>query len=88
MRDLGGKTSPDSHWITYVSEETGRFELFALSFPEPGRKIQVSQNGASNEWWTRDGRQLVFVDDKLQSLWRVDVEPGQTLRVGGKTTGQ
>jgi serine/threonine protein kinase len=81
-RDVGSALSPDGHWITYLSDDTGRFQLFAQSFPEPGHKVQVSQDGAFRSWWTGDGRQIVYTDDKLQSLWRVDVEPGATLRVG------
>jgi Tol biopolymer transport system component len=80
--EVPGPTSPDSHWIAYFSDETGRIQLYAQAFPEPGHKVQVSQDGASQAWWTPDGRQIVFTDDKLQSLWRVDVQPGATLRLG------
>jgi Tol biopolymer transport system component len=80
--ERGLSTSPDGHWIAYTSNETGRVQVYAQAFPEPGHKVQVSQDGASQGWWTRDGRQIVFVDDKRQSLWRVDVESGATLRVG------
>ena len=83
LRDNGGPVSPDGRWLAYVSEQlTGRFELFVQSFPEPGRRIQVSQQGASLAWWTRDGRQLFFLGDDLHSLWRVDIETGATLRAG------
>ncbi len=81
-RDSGGPVSPDGRWIAYASDETGRFELYVQSFPDPSRRIQVSQQGASTAWWTRDGRQLVFLGPDLHSLWRADVEPGATLRVG------
>ena len=33
-------------------------------------------------WWTRDGRQLLFLGDDLHSLWRVDIETGATLKAG------
>jgi Tol biopolymer transport system component len=81
-RDNGGPISPDGHWLAYISDITGRFELYLQPFPEPGRKVQVSQLGASLAWWTRDGRQILFVGDDLHSLWRVDVEPGSEIRVG------
>jgi Tol biopolymer transport system component len=81
-RDNGGPISPDGHWLAYISDITGRFELYLQPFPEPGRKVQVSQQGASLAWWTRDGRQIQFVGDDLHSLWRVDVEPGSDIRVG------
>ena len=83
LRDNGGPVSPDGQWLAYTSEQlTGRFELFVQSFPEPSRRVQVSQQGASLAWWTRDGKQLVFLGDDLHSLWRVDIETGATLRAG------
>jgi len=82
LKDLGHAPSPDGRWLAYITQDTGRFQLYVQSFPEPGHRVQVSQDGAFLSWWTRDGRQLVFVDDRLQGLWRVDLEPGATLRVG------
>jgi eukaryotic-like serine/threonine-protein kinase len=82
MRDRGGPPSPDGRWLAYVSDETGRFELYVQSFPEPGRRVRISQKGAALSWWARDGRQLLFIDDNLHTLWRVDVEPGEALVVG------
>jgi len=82
--DTGGRVSPDSRWLTYISNDTGRFQLFVQSYPVPGHKVQVSQSGAATGWWTRDGRQLVFLGDDLRGLWRVAVEPGPG---GGLTVG-
>jgi Tol biopolymer transport system component len=79
-RDNSGPVSPDSHWLAYVSDETGRFELYVQPFPEPGPKTQISQQGASSACWTKDGRALIFADVNLRSLWRADVEPGPPFR--------
>ncbi len=85
LREEGGWPSPDGRWLAYTSDETGRTELFVQSFPVPGQKVQVSQEGAASAWWTRDGRQLVFVAADLRSLWRVDVKAGATLDTGAPT---
>jgi Tol biopolymer transport system component len=82
VRDNAGPLSPDGRWLAHTSDDTGRFELYLQSLPTPGRRVQVSQGGATLAWWTRDGRSLLFLDDQLRSLWRVDLEPGATLRVG------
>jgi Tol biopolymer transport system component len=81
LRDDTGKPSPDGHWLAYVSDDTGRFELYVQSFPEPGHKQQISTDGVAGQWWTRDGRHLLFVNGDGKSLWRADVEPGTTLKV-------
>ena len=72
MRDVGGAVSPDGKWITMFSDETGRFQLYVDSFPTPGHRVQVSQNGAIIAWWTPDGRQLLF-SDETRSLWRASL---------------
>jgi eukaryotic-like serine/threonine-protein kinase len=82
VRDNGGPVSPDGRWIAYVSEDSGRFEVYVQSFPAPGRKVQVSEDSAARAWWTRDGRQLVLLGGDFRTLSRVDLTPGATLGVG------
>ena len=80
-RDIGGPISLDGKWLAYTSDETGRYEVYVRPFLDPGPRVQVSQQGGAGSWWTRDGRQLVYVGADLHSLWRADVEPGKELRV-------
>jgi Tol biopolymer transport system component len=81
-RYFGGPVSPDGHWLAFVSDETGRFELYVQPFPGPGRRVQISQQSASTAWWTASGRQLLYLSSDLHTLWRVDVTPGALLGVG------
>ena len=81
-RDHWGRPSPDSKWIAYVSEDSGRGELWVQPFPKPGKRTQVSSTGALMSWWTKGGRQLYFVSGDLSSLWVVDVTPGATIGIG------
>ena len=37
--------SPDGRWLAYESDETGRPEIYVVSFPEVGRREQVSTEG-------------------------------------------
>jgi serine/threonine protein kinase len=83
MRDRAGQISPDSRWVLYAGEESGRFELYAQTIPTPGRRVAISQEGGVLGWWSKEGRQVVFADDEMRSLWRVDVAPAKdTLIVG------
>lgn len=74
------RLSPDGHWLAYVSDESGRSEVYVQSFPVPGSKIQVSNGGASQPVWRRDGNRLLFLapDNALMSC---DVSGGAALRV-------
>jgi Tol biopolymer transport system component len=81
-RENAGPISPDGRWITYVSDQTGRYELYVQSFPTPGHAVQISRGGAVQMWWAHDSSRLVYLDDQFRSLWRVDLRPGSTLSPG------
>jgi Tol biopolymer transport system component len=53
--------SPDGRWISYMSDESGRMEVYIRPFPGPGGKWQVSTNGGSRPRWRRDGKELFFL---------------------------
>jgi Tol biopolymer transport system component len=59
--------SPDSRWIAYASNESGRYEVLVRSAAEsaPGRYSNetwlVSNAGGSNPVWSSDGRELYYV---------------------------
>jgi Tol biopolymer transport system component len=70
-----GEFSPDSHWIAYVSNETGRNEVYVRSFTEGGAgvtagKWPVSTAGGIWPRWRRDGKELFFnaLDGKLMAV--------------------
>ncbi len=56
----GAAFSPDGRWIAYVSDETGRDEVYVRPFPDPGATVQVSGEGGSEPTWARNGRELFF----------------------------
>jgi len=62
--------SPDGHWIAYESDESGRFEIYVQSFPNPGGKWQVTSEGGLQAQWRRDGRELFYLspNKKLVSV--------------------
>ncbi|MGA7929138.1 MAG: hypothetical protein WCA20_24455 [Candidatus Sulfotelmatobacter sp.] len=58
--------SPDGQYIAYVSDESGRSELYVVSFPGPGGKWPISTNGASRTWWVGhvDTGELLYLDNQ------------------------
>jgi Tol biopolymer transport system component len=59
--------SPDGKWLAYVSNETGRFEVFVVPFPDPGAgKRQISTRGGIAPRWSRRGGEIFYLD--LQSV--------------------
>lgn len=56
-----GRFSPDDRWIAYMSDETGRPEVYVQSFPASGGKSQISTNGGSWPRWRKDGKELFYL---------------------------
>jgi Tol biopolymer transport system component len=52
--------SPDGRWIAYMSNETGRSEVFVTDFPAGTRKWQLSRSGGQAPAWRGDGREVYF----------------------------
>ena len=52
--------SPDGRWVAYVSDESGRQEVYVRSFPGKGGRLQISVAGGEWPLWSRDGTQLYF----------------------------
>lgn len=55
--------SPDGHWLAYDSNESGTYEVYVQPFPGPGGKSQVSSGGGGFPIWSRNGRELFFLQD-------------------------
>jgi serine/threonine protein kinase/Tol biopolymer transport system component len=56
----GARFSPDGHWVAYVSDESGRNEVYVRPYPEAGTRLQISAAGGSQPVWSRNGRELFF----------------------------
>ncbi len=52
--------SPDGRYFAYVSNESGRAEVYVQSFPSLGSKIRVSVDGGLFPAWSRNGREVFF----------------------------
>jgi hypothetical protein len=58
--------SPDGHWLAYVSNETGRDEIFIRPIDSTGGRKRLSSEGGVGPMWAPDGRELFFTrGDKL-----------------------
>jgi Tol biopolymer transport system component len=75
------RLSPDGRWLAYISNESGRGEVYVVSFPGRGGRSQISNNGVSMSGlngagviWSRDGKQIYF-RDAAGGLMAVDVQP-------------
>jgi eukaryotic-like serine/threonine-protein kinase len=52
--------SPDGRWFAYVSDHSGRPEVYLRALTGSDVQLQVSVDGASEPVWSRDGRELFY----------------------------
>ena len=61
--------SPDGRSLAYVSNETGRSEIFLRSRIDPAQRQKVSNAGGAEPVWAHDGRQLFYRNgDKMMAV--------------------
>jgi Tol biopolymer transport system component len=60
FNEIAPQFSPDSHWIAYVSDESGQQEVYVRPYPGPVGKWQIFTGGGREPVWNRDGRELFF----------------------------
>jgi Tol biopolymer transport system component len=71
---MHGNFSPDGSFLAFTSNETSRFEVFAVSLRPPVRQWPVSVSGGYEPRWRADGRELYYLGDD-QTLMAVPVSP-------------
>ena len=84
--EFGPAISPDGQWIAYVSDETGRNEVYVQRFPDLGERQQVSTDGGLDPLWSPDGRALYYLGLRggggPGEVAVVTIDPGTSLSVG------
>jgi Tol biopolymer transport system component/predicted Ser/Thr protein kinase len=79
------RISPDGRWITYVTNDSGTYQVVVQSFPDPnGGRWQITAQGGIEPKWKHDGRELYYLalDGKLMA---VPVNPDRTFQAGSPT---
>jgi hypothetical protein len=72
--------SPDGRWLAYESSQSGSWEIYLQSFPEPTTKLVISRGGGTGAAWSRDGRTLYYWD--RNTLMAVEVKGPARADVG------
>ena len=68
--------SPDGHWLSYWSNETGRSEVYVTDFPAGSTHHPVSNAGGVAPCWSKDGAQIFYWKDN--TMMAVAVRSGKT----------
>jgi len=68
--------SPDGRWLAYVSDESGRREIYVQPYPGPGGKWQISADGGTEPAWNRNGRELFYRNGDKMMVVEITTQPG------------
>jgi serine/threonine protein kinase len=69
------RLSADGRWLAYVSDESGRPEVYVQRFPGLGAKWQISTGGGSEPVWEPHGRELFYQDGVKMMAVSIQAEP-------------
>jgi len=77
FEESGAMFSPDGRWLAYMSNETGRDEIYLIPFSitGPGGKRQVSIGGGAEPVWAPDGQDLFYRDGDEMMAVAIETEP-------------
>ena len=82
-QERGAYVSPDNRWIAYMSNDTGRDEIYVKPFAVGGNKAsgtyQVSRGTRGMARWRGDSKELMFVDAE-GAIVTVDVVAGSAFQ--------
>jgi Tol biopolymer transport system component len=78
------RISPDGRYVAYVSDESGRFEVYVQTFPVANGRWQISAGGGADPQWSRDRRELFYVAADRRMM-AVPVSTGSAFHAGRET---
>jgi Tol biopolymer transport system component len=71
--------SPDGRYLLYVSDESGKQELYATTYPGLTGRWQVSRGGGSWARWRGDGKEIYYTTHREVYAVSVDERDGLAL---------
>ncbi len=74
------RPSPDGQWLAYVSDASGREEVYLGSFPSGEWQVRLSRDGGQTPAWRKDGKEIFYYQPD-GAIMSVTIEPGTSNRV-------
>jgi dipeptidyl aminopeptidase/acylaminoacyl peptidase len=69
FNESSASVSADGRFVAYVSDESGRNEVYAIPASGKGDRVTISIDGGTGPVWSRDGRELFYrAGDDLMSV--------------------
>jgi Tol biopolymer transport system component len=86
FNETDGHFSPDGKWVAYVSDESGRPEVYVLPFAGSAGKSQISTAGGGLPRWRADGKELFYLNRESKLVAVTVSAAGNVFDVGDSRT--
>ena len=93
--ERGAQFSPDGRWVAYMSNESGRMEIYVRPFVEPAATAtdRATRDRAAGQWqvstaggiyprWRRDGKEIFYIAPDGQMMASTVTALSTTLQLG------
>jgi len=78
--------SPDGRYLAYHSTDSGQYQVYVVPFGGRQGKWQVSPNTGGLPLWSRDGKELYYIDATYSVISVPVKEQGDALQFGAPQT--
>jgi hypothetical protein len=72
----GFSLSQDGHWLAYAANTTGSNEIWVRPYGSAGAPIRVSANGGVEPVWSRNGKELFYIEVARMMSVAIDTRSG------------
>jgi Tol biopolymer transport system component len=73
--EFAPRFSPDGRWLAYVSNESGRYEVYVQPYPERHGRWLISVGGGTEPLWATNGQALFYRNGNDMMEVSVRTEP-------------
>ncbi len=73
--------SPDGKWLAYTSNESGTGTVYVIPIPQTGGRWQITAEGSYHPVWSRDGKELFYLNNENSLMVSQIANEGGVLRI-------
>jgi hypothetical protein len=67
--------SPDGKWLAYVSDESGKSEMYVTGYPAARGRSLISIDGGEEPIWSRNGKELFYRNGQRWMVVTTSTQP-------------
>ena len=82
FQETAPQVSPDGHWLSYASNETGSSAVYVRPFPSGEGRWQVFSSGGQYHCWSKDSSVIFGFNYELRQVFRVSFHASPRVEVG------